>query len=117
MSCTHLLWRLAVALLTFFALFAESLAADTAHTRTLAASPVEGDIVLDGFLNEPAWDRVPAATGFTQREPAAGVPSTEATEVRFAFTPATLYIAIRALDSEPRAITAKEMRNDAPLFQ
>ncbi len=114
MSCTDLLWRLAIALLTAFALFADSLSADV---PTLAARPVEGGIVLDGFLNEPAWDRVPAATGFTQREPAAGVPSTESTEVRVAFTPATLYIAIRALDSDPRAITAKEMRNDAQLFQ
>jgi hypothetical protein len=114
MSCTDLLWRLAIALLTAFALFADSLSADV---PTLAARPVEGDIVLDGFLNEPAWDRVPAATGFTQREPAAGMPSTEATEVRVAFTPATLFIAIRALDSDPRAITAKEMRNDAQLFQ
>ncbi|MEA2564444.1 MAG: hypothetical protein QOH06_5948 [Acidobacteriota bacterium] len=114
MSCTDLLWRLAVALLTAFALFADDLYADV---RTLAARPVEGDIILDGFLNEPAWDRIPAAAGFTQREPAAGAPSTETTEVRVAFNPATLYIAIRALDSDPRAITAKEMRNDAPLFQ
>ena len=57
MSCTDLLWRLAVALLTAFFLFADSLAADAADTRTLAARPVQGDIVLDGFLNEPAWDQ------------------------------------------------------------
>lgn len=114
MPCTDLLWRLAIALLTAFFLFAESLSADV---RTLEARPVEGEVVLDGFLNEPAWERVPAATGFTQREPAAGVASTEPTEVRVAFTPATLYVGIRALDSEPRAITAKEMRNDAQLWQ
>lgn len=114
MCCTELLWRLAVALLTAFFLFADSLSAET---RTLEARPVEGEIVLDGFLNEPDWDRVPAAGGFTQREPAAGTPSTERTEVRVAFTPATLYVGIRALDSDPGAITAKEMRNDAPLFQ
>lgn len=114
MSCIALLWRLAVALLTAFFLFAESLSAEE---RTLVARPVEGEIVLDGFLNEPAWERAPAAAGFTQREPAAGQPSTEPTEVRVAFTPATLYVGIRALDSDPRAITAKEMRNDAQLWQ
>jgi hypothetical protein len=99
MSCTDLFWRLAIALLTAFFLFADELSA--ADGRTLAARPVEGDIVLDGFLNEPAWDRVPAATGLTQREPVAGEPSTEPTEVRVAFTPATLYIGIRAFDSDP----------------
>ena len=114
MPCTDLFWRLAVALLTAFVLFVESLSADV---RTLEARPVQGDIVLDGFLNEPAWERVPAATGFTQREPAAGSAATEPTEVRVAFTPAMLYVGIRALDSDPRAVTAKEMRNDAPLFQ
>ncbi len=46
MSCTDLLWRLAVALLTAFFLFTESLSADV---RTLAARPAEGEIVLDGL--------------------------------------------------------------------
>ncbi|HET9225644.1 MAG TPA: DUF5916 domain-containing protein [Thermoanaerobaculia bacterium] len=114
MCFSDLLWRLVVALLTAFALFSEALSAET---RTVAARPVQGEIVLDGFLNEPDWERVPAASGFTQREPAAGTPSTENTEVRVAFTPSTLYIGIRALDSDPRSITAKEMRNDAQLWQ
>jgi hypothetical protein len=64
MPCTDLLWRLAVALLTAFVLFVNSLSASTADkARTLAARPLQGDIVLDGFLNEPAWDQIPAATG------------------------------------------------------
>lgn len=45
-------------------------------------------------------ERLPPATGFTQREPVDGAPSTEPTEVRIAYTPATLYIGVRARGSD-----------------
>ena len=110
MSSTELAWRVFFALLTAFALSASAL-----ETKAVEAHAVRSEIVLDGILNEPDWQG-PAATGFTQREPVAGAASTEPTEVRIAYTPATLYIGIRALDSDPRAVTAKEMRNDAELY-
>lgn len=110
MSCTELAWRVFFALLTAFALSASAV-----ETRTVEARAVQSEIVLDGILNEADWQG-PAATGFTQREPAAGAASTEPTEVRIAYTPATLYVGIRALDSDPSAVTAKEMRNDAELY-
>jgi hypothetical protein len=113
MSCTELAWRVFLALLTACALSASATSADT---RTVEARSVQGEIVLDGVLNEADWQG-PAATGFTQREPVAGAPSTERTEVRIAYTPATLYVGIRALDSNPGAIAAREMRNDAELYQ
>lgn len=110
MSCTELAWRIFFALLAAFALSA------SAEPPKLEARAVQGEIVLDGILNEADWQG-PAAAGFTQREPVAGAPSTERTEVRIAYTPATLYIGIRALDSDPGAVTAREMRNDAELYQ
>ncbi|HEX3128714.1 MAG TPA: DUF5916 domain-containing protein [Thermoanaerobaculia bacterium] len=110
MSCTELAWRVFFTLLTAFAM---SLSA--VETRTVEAHAIQSEIVLDGILNEADWQG-PAATGFTQREPVAGAASTEPTEVRIAYTPATLYIGIRAKDSDPGAVTAKEMRNDAELY-
>lgn len=110
MSCIEIAWRVFLALLIAFAL---SLSAEV---RTVGARSIQGEIVLDGILNEVDWQG-PAATGFTQREPVAGAPATESTEVRIAYSPATLYIGIRALDSDPAAVTAREMRNDADLYQ
>ena len=83
----------------------------------LQARSVSEPVVLDGYLNDDAWRQGPAASGFTQREPAAGAPATEATEVRVAYTPTTLYIAIRALDSEPAKVRAREMEADGPLWR
>ncbi|HEX7185800.1 MAG TPA: DUF5916 domain-containing protein [Thermoanaerobaculia bacterium] len=81
----------------------------------LAARAIPEPITLDGWLNEPAWREIPAASGFVQREPKVGEPATEPTEVRIAYTPATLYIGIRALDSDPRAVVAREMTPDADI--
>ncbi len=78
----------------------------------LHAKAIAGPIVLDGSLNDPQWDGVPVAGGFVQREPSPGAEATEKTEVRIAYTPSTLYIGIRALDSEPRAVVARGMRRD-----
>jgi hypothetical protein len=114
MSCIEIAWRVFLAVLMACALAAS---ADTRTVdRVIGARAVQGEILLDGILNEADWQG-PAATGFTQREPVAGAASTERTEVRVAYTPATLYIGIRALDSDPGAVTAKEMRNDAELYQ
>lgn len=88
-----------------------------AAVPSVAARPVSERIVLDGVLNEDAWKGVPAASGFTQREPRVGEAATEETEVRVAYTPSTLYIAIRALDSEPRAVVARAMQRDADLTE
>ena len=101
----------------FFFVYQSAWAVPAGSPRVLQARAVADEITLDGFLNDPAWQGNAAASGFTQREPAAGTPSTEPTEVRVAYTPTTLYIGIRALDSDPGAITAKEMRNDAELWQ
>ncbi len=89
---------------------ARALAADQ---PLLEARAISAPIVLDGWLREPVWSEAPAAAGFVQREPQAGAPASETTEVRIAYTPSTLYIGIRALDSQPRAVVAREMTPDA----
>ena len=56
-------------------------AADTKPVLKLRARVISERIELDGVLNDPVWQSVPAASGFTQREPRAGQPATEETEV------------------------------------
>jgi len=83
----------------------------------LAALPIAEPVVLDGVLNDAVWQRVPAASGFIQREPAAGAAATEDTEIRVAYTPSALYIGIRALDSNPGAVVARAMQRDADVAE
>lgn len=81
----------------------------------LRAVSVSEPIVLDGWLNDPVWRSAPAAGSFIQREPWAGQPATEPTEVRVAFTPGTLYIGIRAIDSEPDGLVARALERDSDI--
>jgi len=53
------------------------------------------------------------ATDFTQQSPDVGKPTTERTEVRVLYDERNLYIGVRAWDSEPKRINARELRRDA----
>ncbi len=49
-------------------------------------------IVLDGKLDEAAWQRATPAADFLQQDPANGQPATEPTLVRIVYDKKTLYI-------------------------
>ena len=76
-------------------------------------SPEESSSLrVDGLLDEDAWQDVPLATGFRQREPAEGDPATEKTEVRVLYDDATLYIGIIAHDRSPDDVIARVLQRD-----
>jgi len=83
----------------------------------ITALAVAEPIVVDGLLDEEAWRRAEVGRDFTMREPEDRRPATEATEFSVLYTPSTLYFGIRAFDSTPGAIVAKEMERDALLGQ
>jgi len=62
------------------------------------AVPLEGQIRLDGRLDEAVWQTAPPATDFRQSQPRSGEPATQRTEVRFAFDGAALYVGARMFD-------------------
>jgi hypothetical protein len=79
----------------------------------IRAERLEGEIDLDGRLDEAIWSRAPAASRFAQREPAEGKPATQRTEVRFAYDGETLYVGARMYDSEGReGVTSRLVRRD-----
>lgn len=82
-------------------------------TPIVAARRLEGRIQIDGSLSEPAWRTAPDIENFIQVEPRSGDAPTEATRVWIAHSEDALYIAVRCQDSEPRSISAREMRRDA----
>lgn len=82
-------------------------------TRVLRAVPVSGEVLIDGRLDEPAWQRAPVAAGFVQQRPTPGAPASEATEVRVLFDSHSLYVGMRMFDSAPDSIAAQLGRRDA----
>lgn len=83
----------------------------------IEAVRVETDLAVDGLLDDDAWSASLPVGGFLQREPDELQPATEETEVRVVYTRTTLYIGVRAFDSEPAAIVAREMQRDGALFR
>ena len=98
-------------------------ATTTAWTPARAQAPVaqmtavsirEGrlSIVLDGELNDPAWSQATPVSAFLQRDPLEGAPATMGTEARVAFDATSIYVAVRAFDSEPDRIVGFLTRRD-----
>ena len=89
--------------------------AHSTERPSIRALVIDQPIVVDGRLDEPAWHQAEVGNGFRQREPREGAPASERTEFSIAYTPLTLYVALRAFDREPARIIAKEMERDAEL--
>ncbi len=70
--------------------------------------------LIDGRLEEAAWETAPVISGFRQKEPREGQQATESTHVRILYDQSHLYIGIELLDSEPAQIRASEL--DLPDF-
>jgi hypothetical protein len=83
----------------------------------LPAVPAEGEIEIDGRLDEPAWAAAPAVTDFRQQEPDEGQPATFATSVKVLFSEERLYIGARLSDPEPDRIIARILERDLLITQ
>ncbi len=75
---------------------------------------LEGEIQLDGRLDESIWRTAPAETSFTQREPNEGEPATQRTEIRFAYDDTRLYVGARMYDElGAEGVVSRLVRRDA----
>ena len=89
---------------------------ETTHgLKSVVAVRTEDALVIDGRLDEAAWQRASAVEGFLQRDPREGAPATERTEFRVVYTATTLHIGIACFDSSPGEIVAGERRRDNTL--
>ena len=80
--------------------------------RVVRAVRITEPILIDGRLDEAAWEAAQPADRFTQWEPKPGMPATDDTEVRFLYDDNNLYIGARCFDSEPTRLTVNELRKD-----
>jgi hypothetical protein len=105
-----------IVLLLVLGTVAGSAPAQNIHPTTppvARAAPLQGEIRIDGKLDEPIWQTAPVATDFRQNQPKEGEPATQRTEVRFAFDGAAIYVGARMFDTEGAAgVKTRLVRRD-----
>ncbi|MGH9783525.1 MAG: carbohydrate binding family 9 domain-containing protein, partial [Terriglobia bacterium] len=89
--------------------------AGTHGRKSIRAERAESPLVLDGNLDEPAWQQAPISREFVQKDPREGEPATERTEFRVVYTATMLYIGVICYDSNAGGIVAAERRRDSEL--
>ncbi len=70
-------------------------------TWEMEAVRVEGELVIDGKLDEEAWQRAKWITELYQTQTNEGLPASERTEAAVLYDDTNLYIGFKAFDSEP----------------
>ncbi len=78
----------------------------------LSATRAEGELRLDGKVDEAAWQAAPMFDGFVQHYPDFGQPPAERTEVRVLFDDAFLYVSFVCFDSQPDTVLTRLGRRD-----
>ncbi len=86
----------------------------TIEKRKYFTSPLSNEKapVIDGEINDDAWNKVEWSTDFTQRDPEEGIPPTEKTQFKIIYDEKFMYIAVECLDSEPDKINKRLSRRD-----
>ncbi len=68
--------------------------------------------VINGILDDEAWQSGTWAGGFTQNQPYNGSPETQKTEFKILFDDNNLYVAIKSYDTSPDSIVNRLTRRD-----
>lgn len=76
------------------------------------ATRLDGEISIDGRIEEAAWMSAPVITDFVQGEPTEGLAPTEPTEVRVVFDDRSIYVSARMYEKDPSRIHDQLVRRD-----
>jgi len=77
---------------------------------------LEDSPVIDGnILGEKLWDKVPTIDNLRQIKPDYGLPASEKTSIRVAYTNKSFYVAVVCYDKAPDKIVISDSRRDADL--
>jgi len=80
---------------------------------TTEAVRLQGELRIDGILDDAAWGDAVVVTRFTQNDPEEGRPVSQATEVRILFDRRSLYVGARLSDGAP--VSTRLARRDVYL--
>ncbi|MCL7754034.1 DUF5916 domain-containing protein [Polaribacter sp. Z022] len=98
---------LALLFSSFCSVYSQEITKRIYTTKKLKEVPV-----IDGVINEKAWDVVGWSSDFTQKTPDEGKPPTHQTKFKVMYDEKYLYIAIVALDDNPELIQQRLTRRD-----
>ena len=83
--------------------------------RRAAAVHVDIAPVIDGVVDDRAWQQAEPLADFRQAEPLDGQPATEPTEVRIVYDDTAVYVGVVCHDSDPSQIVTTDTRRDTGL--
>ncbi|MFQ5543183.1 MAG: DUF5916 domain-containing protein [Nitrospiria bacterium] len=101
-----------LALVLIFGLSGEASAQEAAKRSLRAIRLENGQVTVDGFVNEPIWQTGMAATGFVQQEPFVGSLSLAESFARVAYDESHLYIGALLNDPQPDLVRGDERQED-----
>ena len=108
-------WLLASAGLLGALLAAPTVGARTGpeETKLTTATFTSTPPVIDGRVDDVAWEAAEVITDFAQKDPVAGAPPSQRTEVRILYDQDNLYFGWTLFDDNPEAIVATSLERDA----
>jgi hypothetical protein len=106
--------RIVCALAACVALSPAAFAQTAPPAERATATRIHDRVDVDGVLDEPFWETLPAITDFIQREPAEGAPVSERTEVRIAYDDKNLYFGFNLYDATPSGIVRSVLQREGP---
>ena len=80
------------------------------NSKKLPAVKIEVAPVIDGKLNDMAWQNAPQGTDFTDRR-ARGAPAEDQSVIMMAYTDEAIYVALYLFDSQPDGIVARQVED------
>lgn len=87
---------------------------------TTFATRAEGELKIDGILDESAWSSAIVTTGFTESEPEPNTTPSQRTEVRIIYDDKGLYVGAHMLDDDPdnilKELSVRDSRNNTDWF-
>ena len=88
--------------------------------RSISATRIDGQLSIDGVLDEEEWQRSEVATGFTQTEPVIGDSPSQKTEVRILYNNKGIYVGAKLIDSEAdkilKELSPRDQRSNTDWF-
>ncbi|MEP0986978.1 DUF5916 domain-containing protein [Ekhidna sp.] len=81
-------------------------------TKSYTTAQIESPIILDGKLDDDAWNQVEWGGDFVGHRPEYNVEPTQETQFKILYDAKFLYVGIRAWDTEPEKIVRRMSRRD-----
>jgi len=85
------------------------------ETKETFGLKIDESIKVDGFLDEPVWEKAPEISDFIQFEPERGKPASLKTTVKILYDENFIYFGFLCYDPQPEKIAARITKRDAEL--